>query len=66
MPRFKIVDKRGAADERAKREAERRKASYEQLNERGDRFADSSPTDRLPDADDADDWLKDNDPDAAA
>ncbi len=66
VPRFMIADKRGAADERARREAERRTDSYEQLNERGDRFADSSPTDRLLDADDADDWLKDNDPDAAA
>lgn len=30
-PRFKIYDKRGAADERAKREAERRTDSYEQM-----------------------------------
>jgi hypothetical protein len=64
VPRFKIMDKRGAADERAKREAERRTDSYEQLNERGDRFADTGPAGSLLDADtdDADEWLRNNDP----
>ena len=68
VPRFKIMDKRGAADERAKREAERRTDSYEQLNERGDRFADTGPADSLLDADtdDADEWLRNNDPDETA
>ena len=50
VPRFKIADNRGAADERAKREAERRTDSYEQLNERGDQFADTGPADSLLDA----------------
>lgn len=39
-PRFKITDKRGAADERAKREAERHTVSLEQMNERGERVGD--------------------------
>lgn len=68
VPRFKITDKRGAADERAKREAERRTDSYEQLNERGDRFADTYDADRSVDCgnDDTDEWLKNNDPNEAA
>lgn len=68
VPRFKITDKRGAADERAKREAERRMDSYEQLKERGERFADTCQVDRSFDDgnDDADEWLKNNDPNAAA
>ena len=68
VPRFKITDKRGAADERAKREAERRTDSYEQLNDRGDRFADTYEADRSVDCgnDDADEWLKNNDPNEAA
>ena len=67
VPRFKITDRRGAADERAKREAERRTDSYEQLIERGERFADTSQADRSFDDgnDDADEWLKNNDPNAA-
>ena len=68
VPQFKIADKRGAADERAKREAERRTASYEQLNERGDRFSDDGrygqPLDDEGDA--ASTWLRDNDPEASA
>lgn|GEM_PF-4382995 len=65
-PRFKIADKRGAADERAKREAERRTDSYEQMNERGDQFPSNNQTDQSVDAknDAADEWLKNNDPDA--
>ncbi len=34
-PRFKVFDNRGAADERARREAERRTDSYDQFNESG-------------------------------
>lgn len=53
---------------RAKREAERRTDSYEQLNDRGDRFADTYEADRSVDCgnDDADEWLKNNDPNEAA
>jgi hypothetical protein len=38
-PRFKIIDKCGVADERARRAAERRTVSYEQMNEGGNQFA---------------------------
>lgn len=68
VPHFKITDKRGAADERAKREAERRTDSYEELIERGDNF--TAPDQSQEHFDDEDDaasaWLKDNDPDAPA
>lgn len=67
-PRFKIDDKRGAADERAKREAERRTVSYDQLTERGEKAGDRTQT--HPDFDSgydaADDWLTKNDPEASA
>ncbi len=43
-PRFKVSDKRNAADERAKREAERRTISYDSLTERRPRFAKSRET----------------------
>jgi hypothetical protein len=68
VPHFKITDKRGAADERAKREAERRTDSYEELIERGDNFtAPNQSQEHFDDEDDAaSDWLKDNDPDAPA
>lgn len=68
VPRFKIYDSRGAADERARREAERRTTSYEQLMESGEKISDSSPSHHSFDSenDDADDWLKNNDPDASA
>lgn len=67
-PRFKIYDNRGAADERARREAERRTTSYEQLMESGEKIGDSSQSHHSFDSenDDADDWLKNNDPDAPA
>ena len=42
QPRFQIVDRRGAADERAKREAERRTKSFEQITARGGQFADAA------------------------
>jgi len=68
VPHFKITDKRGAADERAKREAERRTDSYEELIERGNNF--TAPDQSLEHFDGEDDaasvWLKDNDPDAPA
>lgn len=68
VPRFKIYDSRGAADERARREAERRTTSYEQLMESGEKIGDSSPSHHSFDSenDDADDWLKNNDPDVSA
>lgn len=67
-PRFKIYDNRGAADERARREAERRTTSYEQLMESGEKIGDSSQSLHSYDSenDDADDWLKNNDPDVPA
>ena len=68
VPRFKLADKRGAADERAKREAERRTDSYEQLNERGDRFADFGQSHQSVDdeSEPGAQWLKNNDPDSPA
>lgn len=63
VPHFKIADKRGAADERAKREGERHTHSYEQMIERGDSF--TAPGQSQEHFDDEDDpasaWLKDND-----
>ena len=68
VPRFKIFDKRGAADKRAKREAERRTVSYEHLMETGEKIDDTNQTHQSLDSenDPAADWLRDNDPDAAA
>lgn len=68
VPRFRIADKRGATDERAKREAERRTDSYEQLNERGDRFADFGQSHQSFDDENEPgaQWLKNNDPDSPA
>ncbi len=51
MPLFTITDKRGAADERAKKEAEERMASLEQLAETGIQFSDRSNSG-------ADDWMR--------
>jgi hypothetical protein len=69
VPHFRISDKRGAADERAQREAERRTDSYEALTERGNPFAASGQSEH-PFNDDDDDaasaWLRENDPDARA
>ena len=63
-PRFRIVDRRGAADDRARREAERRTESLEQANERGDQFADAADGIGSSDdeEDDAAEWLRENDP----
>jgi hypothetical protein len=66
VPRFTIVDKRGAADERARRDAERRTVSYDEMTERDE----STPGDTAGaysyqrENDAADKWLEDNDPDA--
>lgn len=59
-PRFKIVDKRGAADERAKREAERNTISYELMNERSERADDIEEHPYDDEGDTADEWLKNN------
>jgi hypothetical protein len=53
VPLFKIEDRRGLADERAKKEAEERMDSLEQLAEQG-----IQPPERS--SDDADEWMKEN------
>jgi hypothetical protein len=69
VPHFRISDKRGAADARAKREAERRTESFEELTERGNRSPPRVESEH-PFNDDDDDaasaWLRENDPDARA
>lgn len=59
-PHFKIVDKRGAADERAKREAERNTISYELMNERGERAGDIREQPYDDEGDDTAKWLENN------
>ena len=69
VPLFRISDRRGAADARAKREAERRTESFEELTERGNSFANSGRSERSFNDDDDDAasaWLRENDPDARA
>ena len=67
LPRFNVVDKRGAADERATRDAERRTDSYDGLVERGAQFTDSGHAHREFDeeGDPAAAWLNENDHDAS-
>lgn len=62
QPRFAIVDRRGVADERAKREAERRTSSFEKITDAA-QFAENGKQDRPFEDDDdtADEWLKNND-----
>ena len=68
VPRFKIEDKRGAADDRARDDADRRTVSLEQLTERGTQLESVNQNfeslDRESDA--ASDWLNKNDPDESA
>jgi hypothetical protein len=63
-PRFQIVDGRGATDERARRDAERRSVSLEQYLESGARLnahlISEDPSEQ--EGDDADRWLRENDP----
>lgn len=68
VPHFKISDNRGKADERARQDAERRTVSYDQLTEFGERFTEADRTHSTFDEenDPADEWLKENDPDASA
>jgi hypothetical protein len=66
--RFKIHDKRGVADERAKREAERHSVSFDQLIEQGEKAGNSNQTHQPFDSenDTTEEWLKANDPDSPA
>lgn len=68
LARFEILDRRGAADERAKRDAERRTVSLDQLIEQGVQFADDDRSQKglEEQGDPADSWLKANDPDGRA
>lgn len=52
VPRFKITDRRDAADKRAKRDAEHLSSSYDQMIERGHQFA---STDNIADLLDSED-----------
>lgn len=61
VPLFSIDDKRGAADERAKQEAERRTVSYEQLMESGEKARDTSQTHQPHGSEfDAEEWMQKN------
>lgn len=51
VPLFEITDKRGVADARAQKEAERRTVSLDQMAESGRELSD-------PSGDDADDWMR--------
>lgn len=64
QPYFKIYDKRGAADERAKINALRMTSSYEEMSERGTKFTEDRENDATFDSeiDEADIWLRNNDP----
>ena len=63
VPHFAVVDRRGAADERAKREGERRSESLDALAERGAPLhqAQDSHSGFESEGDDADAWLQEND-----
>jgi hypothetical protein len=63
VPHFTVTDRRGAADERAKREGERRTESFEALVERGAPLQSTQDSHRPFEAegDDADLWLREND-----
>lgn len=62
-PRFKLYDKRGAADDRARRDAESRTDSYEELIE-SRRYAENTSFFMDDENDATARWLRDNDPDA--
>ncbi len=67
-PRFKIEDKRGVADDRARADADRRTVSLEQLTERGTQLESVNQNFESLDreSDTASKWLKKNDPDESA
>lgn len=62
MPLFAVSDKRGAADARAKLEAERRMESFDELEERGTNGHQhqESPRSFISEGDAADAWLQEN------
>jgi len=60
-PRFKLQDKIGAADNRAKIEAERTNVSWDQRTELGEKVSTEYEFGDLDDNDAAADWLKEND-----
>lgn len=64
QPLFSVRDSRGASDRRAQEDAERRTVSFDQFMEAGHQFADdsSSQDEQADDLDEADRWLKKNDP----
>jgi hypothetical protein len=66
QPRFSLFDKRGAADRRAKREAEGRTISYDEYIESGEKVGGADQTHQSFDfeKDEGGDWLAANDPDA--
>ena len=68
VPHFVVVDRRGRADERAKREGERRTDSFEELIDRGAPFQEACDLDRSYDdlSDAAGTWLKQKDEDRSA
>jgi hypothetical protein len=68
VPRFKLVDKRGAADERAKREGERRTESLDTVIERQASLQRAWGSHRYFEAegDEADAWLQQHDRDDSA
>jgi len=68
VPRFKVVDKRGAADERAKREGERRTESLDTVIERQAGLQRARGSHRYFEAegDEADAWLQQHDRDDSA
>lgn len=60
LPLFSISDRRGAADERAKRDAERKTVSLELMQEAGHQFA--ADENNWAEEDPADQWLKEHAP----
>jgi len=62
VPRFRVSDNRGAADERALRDAEAKTVSYEGMLERGQQFPDFVDASDPSGGNDAEEWLRENDP----
>ncbi|CAE6727749.1 hypothetical protein [Candidatus Nitrotoga fabula] len=60
-PLFNIKDLRGAADDRARKEGERKSISLDELTGSGHQLSDTNESNN-PDNDSADAWLKKNDP----
>lgn len=66
QPLFALVDLRGRTDERARKLAERRTVSFDQLQEQGHQFACAETDEAGGETDDAGRWLKENDPNQSA